>query len=280
MIIVRPVTDVRNQKEQKEQNHLWVRHILDTQTLQYILMQLRELKIITGGYTHILAIVDAFMGYLTLFPLKQVNTRVIADCLLKYVTLHSMPLERVTDGGPEFRKQLLKDLMENWGIHHSKISAYNHKGNGKVETIHGAVKNIMRAFMRKFENDWDLLLPMVEFAYNTQVHSTMGYKPFTLQFGRAPTYPIDITLQTSNPELVTSDEYTKMVHERMAEIFQIVNEKRQESEEKRVIDYNAMHSTQVFEKGQYVLLLEHQRKEQFNQNLPKGLRKMSFWLRK
>mmetsp|Transcript_43300 Transcript_43300/g.60774 ORF Transcript_43300/g.60774 Transcript_43300/m.60774 type:complete len:577 (+) Transcript_43300:212-1942(+) len=178
------------------------------------------------GYTHILAIVDAFTGYLTLFPLKQVNTRVIADCLLKYVTLHSMPLEIVTDGGPEFRKQLLKDLMENWGIHHSKISAYNHKGNGKVETIHGA---------------------------------------FTLQFGRAPTYPIDITLQTSNPELVTPDEYAKMVHERMAEIFQIVNEKRQESEEKRVIDYNAMHSTQVFEKGQYVLLLEHQRKEQFNQ---------------
>ena len=54
------------------------------------------------GYTHIFAIVDAFMGYLTLFPLKQVNTRVITDCLLKYVTLHSMPLEIVTDGGSEF----------------------------------------------------------------------------------------------------------------------------------------------------------------------------------
>ena len=123
----------------------------------------------------------------------------------------------------------------------------------------------MRAFIRKFENDWDLLLSMVEFAYNTQVHSTMGYKPFTLQFEHAPMYPIDITLQTSNPELVTPDEYTKMVHERMAEIFQIVNEKRQESEEKQVIDYNTMHSTQVFEKEQYILLLEHQRKEQFNQ---------------
>ena len=189
----------------------------------------------------------------------------IADCLLKYVTLHSMPLEIVTNGGPEFQKQLLKDLMENWGIHHSKISTYNHKGNGKVETIHGAVKNIMKAFMRKFENDWNLLLPMVEFAYNTQVHSTTGYKPFTLQFGRASTYPIDITLQTSNPKLITPDEYAKMVHKRMAEIFQIVNEKRQEFEEKQVIDYNAMHSTQVFEKEQYVLLLEHQRKEQFNQ---------------
>ena len=65
------------------------------------------------GYTHILAIVDAFMGYLTLFLLKQINTRVIVDCLLKYVTIHSMPLEIVTNGGPEFQKQLLKDLMEN-----------------------------------------------------------------------------------------------------------------------------------------------------------------------
>ena len=67
---------------------------------------------------------------------------------------------------------------------------------------------------------------MVEFAFISQVHSTTEYKSFTLQFGHAPTYPIDITLQTSNPELVTPDEYAKMVHERMAEIFQIVNKKR------------------------------------------------------
>ena len=102
MIIVGPVTDVRNQKEQKEQNHLWVCHILDTQTLQYMFDATKGVENNNWGYTHILAIVDAFTGYLTLFLLKQVNTRVIADCLLKYVTLHSMPLEIVTDGGPEF----------------------------------------------------------------------------------------------------------------------------------------------------------------------------------
>ena len=154
------------------------------------------------GYTYILSIVDTFTGYLTLFPLKAVNTREMAECLLKYITIHSMPLEIVTDGGPEFRKALLKELTKIWGIHHAKVSPHNHKGNGKVETIHSPVKNMMRAYIRKYERDWDLLLPMVEFAYNTQVHSVTKQKPFTLQFGRIPTYPIDITLGTSNPELI------------------------------------------------------------------------------
>ena len=62
----------------------------------------KEVENNNQSYTHIFTIVDAFTGYLTLFLLKQVNTRVIADCSLKYVTLHSMPLEIVTDGRPEF----------------------------------------------------------------------------------------------------------------------------------------------------------------------------------
>ena len=46
-----------------------------------------------------------------------------------------------------------------------------------------------------------------------------------LQFGRIPTYPINVTLGTSNPKLVTSDEYVANVRDKMLEIFQLVNEK-------------------------------------------------------
>ena len=216
------------------------------------------------GYTYILSIVDAFTGYLTLFLLKAVNTREMAECLLKYVTIHSMPLEIVTNGGSEFRKALLKELTKIWGIHHAKVSPHNHKGNGKVKTIHSPVKNMMRAYIRKYVRDWDLLLPMVEFAYNTQVHSVTKQKPFMLQFGRIPTYPIDITLGTSNPKLVSPDEYVANIRDNMSEIFQLVNEKRRESEEQRVDDYNANQKTQILSVGDRVLLLNHGIKKKMN----------------
>ena len=178
------------------------------------------------GYTHILAIVDAFTGYLTLFLLKEVTTKVMAQCIFKYVTIHSIPVKIVTDRGSEFQKELLADLMKIWSIHHSKVSSYNHKENGKVEVSHKIVKNMMRTLIKKYEKDWDLLLPMVEFAYNTQKHSVTGYKPFTLQFGRPPTFPIDITLKTKNPDFMTLEDYVVFVRDKMREIFDLVNKKR------------------------------------------------------
>ena len=123
---------------------------------------------------------------------------------------------------------------------------------------------MMRAYIRKYERDWDLLLLMVEFAYNTQVHSVTKQKPFILQFGQIPTYPIDITLETSNPELVSPDEYVANVRDKMSEIFNLVNEKQREFKEKRVDDYNINQKTQILSAGDRVLLLNHTTKKKFN----------------
>ena len=89
--------------------------------------------------------------------------------------------------------------------------------------------------LSSYERDWDLLLPMVEFAYNTQVHSVTKQKPFTLQFGRIPTYPIDVTLGTSNPKLVSPDEYVANIRDNMSEIFQLVNENEENLRNKELM---------------------------------------------
>lgn len=135
------------------------------------------------GYSHIMAMVDSFTGFITLYPLKNVTTWNSAQCLMRYVMLHSMPLEIITDGGPEFRKDLLAQIHDLFDIKHIKIAPYNHRGNGKVETIHAIVKDMLRAYITRFEADWDLLLPYFEFAYNTQKNSVTSYSPFFLQFG-------------------------------------------------------------------------------------------------
>ena len=42
------------------------------------------------------------------------------------------------------------------------------------------------------QNDWDLKLEKLSFAYNTAVHATTKCSPFELMFGRIPKLPIDL----------------------------------------------------------------------------------------
>ena len=111
----------------------------------------KSLKVIEEKYTHILVIVDAFTGYLTLFLLKEVTTKVITQCIFKYVTIHLISVEIVTDEGPKFQKELLADLMKIWSMHHLKVSLKTIKKNGKIEVSYKIVKNMIRTLIRKYE---------------------------------------------------------------------------------------------------------------------------------
>ena len=50
----------------------------------------------------------------------------------------------------------------------------------------------MRAYIEDHVEDWDLLLPLIEFALNTSINKGTGYTPFFLHFGRHPIYPIEV----------------------------------------------------------------------------------------
>ena len=119
----------------------------------------------------------------------------MAKLLLKYIAIHSMPLKVITDNGPECANQLMTELAYLLGMKQTKISPYNSKANGKVENIHKTVKTMLCAYMKEFKTNWDLLLPLVEFAMNTSRNVNTGYTPFFLHFGRHLNMPLEIKLR-------------------------------------------------------------------------------------
>ena len=140
-------------------------------------------KTLARGNTHLLAIVDNFSGYLRLYPIPQPTAKDAAGALLQYICVNSMPLKIVTDNGPEFANELFTELSNLMGLKQTTISPYNSKSNGQVEWTHKVTKSILQAYVDKFRNDWDLLVPLVEFAFNTSRSSSTTYTPFQVHFG-------------------------------------------------------------------------------------------------
>ena len=64
----------------------------------------------------------------------------------------------------------------------------------------------MRAYVGRRHNDWDQRLGMVEFVYNNVVHSSTGFTPFYLCYGRHPVNPANL-LAGAETKNVTAEDW-------------------------------------------------------------------------
>ena len=190
------------------------------------------------GNKHILAIVEAFSSHIRLYPIAELNGESVAQALLSYISVHSMPLKIITDNGPEFANSIVAELKALLGFDHSKIAPHNSKANGKVEVAHKSVKNILRNYMDEFKEDWDLHLPMVEFTYNVQMNDTTGYSPFFVMFGRHPILPLEAFIGPSDRPAMKTSEYIKELTEKRDKVIKVITReiKRKQITRKRKYD--------------------------------------------
>lgn len=215
-------------------------------------------KTTARGNSHILAIIDSFTGHVRLYPLGNPNSRNVARSLLSYISLHSMPLKIITDNGPEFANELMTELSLMLGIKQIRTSPYNSQANGKVENIHRTVQTMMRAFIEDYSEDWDLLLPLLEFAVNTSPSDVTGYTPFFLSFGRHPIMPLDALTGSIYKPDITVDDYVKKLKAERENVFQWVSDRKKKAAEQMSDAYKKAHpslsNTPPFKEGDIVRL--------------------------
>ena len=57
-------------------------------------------------------------------------------------------------------------------------------------------------------DDWDKLLPYIQFAYNTSVNATTKCTPFEIMYGRAARLPLDLIIPGIDLDLqLTPEKY-------------------------------------------------------------------------
>ncbi len=120
---------------------------------------------------------------------------------------------------------------------------YHPQTNGLVETQNRTLILLLRAICSRQQDDWDTLLNHAMAAYNSRRHSTTGFSPFMLWYGREKRTPMMLLFPKQEKGFSSCNEYLQRLCRSSAKIRQIarVTSKEAQIRQKRNFDKNAVH---------------------------------------
>ena len=129
-------------------------------------------------------------------PHKGQTAPTIAKLLVeKIISRHGVPSELLSDRGPSFLSGLMEEIYRAMGIHKVNTTAYHPQTDGLVERFNRTLIDMLSQTTDSGEQDWDLKLPFILFAYRATPQASTGESPFFLLFQlrqhSAPLWTVD-----------------------------------------------------------------------------------------
>ena len=173
------------------------------------------------GYDALLVMVDYVTKMMILRPTYSTATAVDTARLFvdAVVRAHGLPKVIVSDRDTRFTSHFWREVHRVMGTTLAMSSGFHPQTDGQTERANRSIEEMLRAYVGKRQNDWDERLGMVEFVYNNFVHSSSGYTPFYLCYGRHPVSPVNLVSQVeSRNEAI--DSFLQQLEEDVAQAFQ------------------------------------------------------------
>jgi hypothetical protein len=140
-----------------------------------------------AGNDMILIVVDRLTKMAHFIPTKmEVTAKGTAELFLRFVfQYHGLPDSIVSDRDPKFTSRFWRSLHQILGIKLLMSTAEHPQTDGQSEATVKIVQKLIRPFVFQ-DQDWEQLLPSLEFAYNDTQQSSTGQTPFYLNYGYHP----------------------------------------------------------------------------------------------
>ena len=136
-------------------------------------------------YDSILTMVDRLTKWTYFLPYRETWTaEQLADVIYRNVTsVHGWPMEWITDRDTKFASRFWQALMTRLGTKSKLSTAYHPQTDGQTERLNQVVEQYLRSFINFQQDDWVMLLPVAQLAYNTTETETTKVTPFFANYG-------------------------------------------------------------------------------------------------
>jgi hypothetical protein len=130
------------------------------------------------------------MKYAHFVPLHHpYNAVQVAEVFLDTVfKLHSMPLALVSDRDKIFTSRFWQEIFKRTGVKLNMSTSYHPQSDGQTERVNQQIECYLRCFISSHPKQWKRWLPLCEYWYNTNWHSSLNKSPFEVLYGYSPRY--------------------------------------------------------------------------------------------
>jgi hypothetical protein len=143
-------------------------------------------------HTAILVIVDQLSKQGIFIPtVDKITTPQLAQLFVIHVfSKHGVPSHVTCDHRSEFVSRFFRSLGQALDMKIHFTSGYHPEGDGQTERLNQTLEQYLRIFCNYQQDNWSLLLPLGEFAYNNAPSASTGTSPFFANKG----YHLSITV--------------------------------------------------------------------------------------
>ena len=236
-----------------------LQNIVTTQPFELVSIDILHLEKSAGGYEYILVIMDHFTRFAQTYATKNKSATTVATKLYNdFILRFGFPGRLHHDQGGEFENELMMNLEALCGVGHSRTTPYHPQGNGQVERFNQTLLAMLRTLPERKKSRWADVLNKITHAYNCTRHSSTGYSPFFLLYGRHPRLPIDLIFQTEQSRTSTKrtnhSDFVKRWKATMKEAYQIASDRSKSSQARSKDTYDRRVQSSVLQENDRVLV--------------------------
>jgi hypothetical protein len=154
----------------------------------------------SGGYKHILIVVDKFTKWIEVRPATKVTSEEAVKFIRDIKHRFGVPNRIITDIGATFTGSVFWYFCQDNLIDVYYSSVAHPRCNGQVERANGmvlqALKDRIYDDASNYATRWLAVLPHIIWGLRTQVSSATGFSPFFLVYGLEAVLPTDVAFGT------------------------------------------------------------------------------------
>jgi transposase InsO family protein len=160
---------------------------------QHVSMDFKSFPKSKNGFDAILVVVDRLGKRPISVPCyKTANAKNLAAMFIEHVWRYYGPPDTiVSDRGPQFISSFWNEFCTILGIKLKLSTAEQPQTDGQTEIVNQYIDQRLRPFVNYYQDDWDELLPIVDFAQASLPHEATGQSSFRTEMAFEPRTSFD-----------------------------------------------------------------------------------------